>query len=66
MAGTITPKLANVVMSRQIVKQLIIAERSNMVSAIRTCQALGLQNSFSYTSFFIFENYMVCSHAIMD
>ena len=42
MAGTITLKRANVVVSGQIVKQLMIAERSNMVSATRTCQVLGL------------------------
>ena len=51
MADTITLKRANVVVSRQIVKQLMIAERSNMVPTTRTHHVLDLQNSFSYISF---------------
>ncbi len=66
MAGTITLKRANVVVSRQIVKQLMIAERSNMVPTTRTYQVLDLQNSFSYTSFSMFDNYIVCFHSVMD
>ena len=66
MAGTITLKRANVVVSRQIVKQLKIAKRSNMMPTTRTYQVLDLQNSFSYTSFSMFVDYIVYFHAVMD
>ena len=62
MAGTITFKQANVVVSKQIVKQLKIVKRSNMVATTRGYQVLDLQSSFSYTSFSMFRDYIVCFH----
>jgi len=60
MAGTITLKRANVVVSRHIVKQLRIVERSNMVPTTRTYH--DLQNYFSCTSFSMFRGYIVRLH----